>query len=102
MIQSVRSSHTKYLIYLEEQKQKKRKKVEDTQLCLLNHEITMLDDKKNVLKELCKFVKYMEKVEEQNDFTKMRVYLTKSNYLKRKAEDNEFELSKIKETLSIL
>ena len=49
MIQSVCSSH---LIYLEEQKLQK-KKAEDTQLCLLNDEIALLHDKKNVLKELC-------------------------------------------------
>ena len=48
-IQSVCSSH---LIYLEEQKLQK-KKAEDTQLRLLNDEIALLHDKKNVLKELC-------------------------------------------------
>ena len=54
----------------------------------------MLDGKKTVLNELSNnynkdVVKYIKKVEEQTDFTKMRVYLTKRNDLKQKAEDNE-------------
>ena len=43
----------------------KKKKVEDTLWCLLIGEIAMLDDKKNVLKELCdnynkEFAEYMK------------------------------------------
>ena len=67
----------------------------------------MFCDKKNLLNELCnnynkEFVEYVKKAEEQTDFTKIRVYLTKGNDLKRKAEDNESELSKIEKTLSTL
>ena len=67
----------------------------------------MLDGKKTVLNELCNnynkdVVKYIKKVEEQTDFTKMRVYLTKCNDLKQKAEDNESQLSKIEKTLFTL
>jgi hypothetical protein len=105
LIQSVRSSHLKYKIYLENKRKEREEKIEDTQLSLLNADISTLKDRKTVLQELWanynkEFVERTKKAAEQTDFTKMRVYLTKGNDLKRKAEDNEDEISKIGETLS--
>ena len=102
MIQSVCSSQIKYLIYLEEQKQ--QKKVEDAQLCLLNNKVVMIDSKKNVVKESCNnynkgFVEYMKKAEDQFDFTKMRVYPTKGNDLKRKQNIMKMNLVKLRRYL---
>ena len=89
-------------------KKQKKEKIEDTQLSLLSSEISTLEDRKKVLQEVCnnnyntEFIEYTKKAGEQNDFTKMRVYLTKVNDLKRKAEENENEIDKIEETLSTL
>ena len=53
MIQSVRSSHSKYRVYLENQKKQKKEKIEDTQLSLLSSGISTLEDRKKVLQEVC-------------------------------------------------